>query len=164
MSSAPAPQAAGPAPDETRQDLTPFLEELPRQRSMLLPALQRVQAQLGFLPLWAQEAVGEYVRVPKSEVYGVVTHYPDLRAEAPGRHVVRVCTGLTCRVVGASATLSALQQQLGLSAGQTTADGLVSLEETHCAFVCGVAPVVEIDGVPRAGLAADDVLALVRTP
>jgi NADH:ubiquinone oxidoreductase subunit E len=148
--------------DNTRRDLTPILAELPRERSMLLPALQRVQEELGYLPLWAQEVVGEHVRVPKSEVYGVATHYPELRPEAAGRHVVRVCGGLSCRVVGAPAILSALEACLGIPAGHAATDGGVSLEETHCAFVCGVGPVVEIDGVAHAGLSADEAAALVR--
>ncbi len=148
--------------DNTRQDLTPLLAELPRERSMLLPALQRVQAELGYLPLWAQEAVGEYLRVPKSEVYGVATHYPELRPEPAGRHVVRVCGGLSCRVVGAPAILSSLEACLAVPAGHTTTDGSVSLEETRCAFVCGVGPVVEVDGVAHGGLSADEAAALVQ--
>src|SRR5438067_12485843 len=113
--------------DEVRQDLTPVLAAFPREKQMLLPALQRLQEHLGYLPLWAQEAVGEYLRVPKSEVYGVTTHYPELRPELAGRHVVRVCGGLSCRVVGAPAILSSLEACLAVPAGHTAADGGVSL-------------------------------------
>lgn len=148
--------------DGARRDLGPLLAAFPRQQQALLPALQRVQAELGSLPLWALTAVGEHVRVPKSELYGVATHFPELRLEPPGRHVVRVCTGLSCRVLGATELLGALERLLELRAGQTTADGAVSLEESHCAFICSVAPVLEVDGAARAGLSAEQATALVR--
>jgi NADH:ubiquinone oxidoreductase subunit E len=147
---------------EVRQDLSPILTAFPRDHRAALPALQRVQAELGSLPLWAIGAVAEHLRVPKSELYGVATHYPELRLEPRGERVVRVCTGLSCRVVGAPAVLGALEATLGVRAGQTTADGAVSLEETHCAFICGVAPVVEVDGVAHGGLSAEQAAALAR--
>ena len=147
--------------DGVRQDLTFILEAFPRAQHALLPALQRVQAELGSLPLWALEAVGEHLRVPKSELYGVATHYPELRLEPHAEHVVRVCTGLSCRVAGAPALLAALEARLSLRSGQTTADGAVTLEEIHCAFICSVAPVVELDGVGHGGLGAEEAAGLV---
>ena len=148
--------------DEVRSDLTPLLATFPREQRMLLPALQRVQEELGYLPLWAIESVGEYLRVPKSEVYGVATHYPELRLAPPGRHVGRGCTGASCRVLGAEATLRTLEAALGIRCGQTSPDGSVTLEESYCAFICGVAPVVEIDGNAYGGLDPQAVAERVR--
>src|SRR6266516_199368 len=131
--------------DEVRQDLGPILASFPREKQMLLPALQRVQQALGYLPLWAQETVGEYLRVPESEVYGFATHYPELRSEPPGRHLIRVCTGLSGRLVGSGEILAALETSLGVPAGSTAEARSVTLKETHCVFICGVGPVVESD-------------------
>ena len=152
----------GPARDEVRQDLTAVLAPFPREQQMLLPALQRVQERLGYLPLWALEAIGDHVRVPKSEVYGVATHYPEHRFAPPAEHVVRVCTGLSCQVVGASAIVGALEERLGLRLGEQRADGSLSLEEVPCAFLCSVAPVVEVDGAAHGGLSAERAVALVQ--
>jgi NADH:ubiquinone oxidoreductase subunit E len=148
--------------DEVRRDLSGLLVAFPREQRWLLPALQRVQAELGSLPLWALEEVGQHLRVPKSELYGVTTHYPELRLRRPGEHLVRVCTGLSCRVVGAGGVLGALEASLGVGAGQTTADGGVTLEEIHCAFLCSVAPVVELDGTAHGGLGAEQVVGMAR--
>ena len=148
--------------DEMRQDLGPILATFPREKQMLLPALQHVQRQLGYLPLWAQQAVGEYLRVPESEVYGVATHFPELHLEAPGKHRVRVCTGLSCRLLGSSAILQALEGALGLTAGRASADASLSLEESHCAFICGVAPVVEVDGSAYGKLSPEQAVAVVE--
>jgi NADH-quinone oxidoreductase subunit E len=138
--------------DDVRRDLSPALADLPRERQYLLPALQRVQEELGSLPLWALETVGLHVRVPKSEVYGVATHSPELRLDPPGTHVVRVCTGVSCYVLGAPAILRTLLNRLDTPSNMTRARSKVTVEETACAFICGVAPVVEVDGVPRGAM------------
>jgi NADH-quinone oxidoreductase subunit E len=148
--------------DEVRQDLTPILTAFPRQGQFLLPALERIQEELGHLPLWTLDAVGQHLRVPRSEVYGVATHYPEFRLEAPARHVVKVCTGLSCQVLGASSMLGALERALAVRTGQVSPDGQVSLEETACAFICGVAPVIEVDGQAHGGLHPEQAAAVVR--
>ncbi|MBI3977898.1 MAG: NAD(P)H-dependent oxidoreductase subunit E [Chloroflexi bacterium] len=147
-----------PHDDRLRRALAP----LPRERTMLLPALLAVQRELRFLPLWAIEQVGRHVRVPKSEVYGVATHFPLLRLEEPGETVVKVCTGVSCRVNGAGKLLAELQAALGVELGGTAADGSVTLEETACAFLCSVAPVVEIEGCGCGRATVERVLALIR--
>jgi NADH:ubiquinone oxidoreductase subunit E len=147
---------------DVRQDLSPLLADLPREQRYLLPALQRVNAQLGYLPLWALEAVGEHLRVPRSEVHGVASHYPELRLEPGGRHLVRVCTGLSCQVVGGAAVQQALERALGLRAGQQREDGSLSFEPMACAFLCSVAPLVEVDHAAYGGLDPERAAALVR--
>jgi NADH-quinone oxidoreductase subunit F len=122
-----------------------LLLAFPRERTWLIPALQAVQGRRGWLDLDDLAAVSAHLRVPASEVYGVATHYPELRLAPRGEHLVRVCTGVPCRANGGRALLEALERRLGIAAGQTTADGRVTLEASDCCFVCSVAPVVEID-------------------
>jgi NADH-quinone oxidoreductase subunit E len=147
---------------DVRQDLSPLLAGFPREQRYLVPALQRVNEQLGYLPLWALEAVGEHLRVPRSEVHGVASHYPELRLEPPGRHLVRVCTGLSCQVVGGSAVQQALEQALDLRTGERRADGSLSFEPMPCAFLCSVAPLIEVDQAAHGGLDPERAAALVR--
>src|SRR5207245_1702902 len=106
---------------------------------------QAVQRAERYLSPEALEAVAAHLRVPKSEVWGVASHYPELRLAPPGTRVVRVCTGVSCKLRGGGELLAACERRLGLRAGQTTADGAVTLEVMDCAFACAVAPVVEID-------------------
>src|SRR5437667_259395 len=122
-----------------------LLAKFPRERTWLLPALKAVQRAERYLSPEALEAVAAYLRVPKSEVWGVASHYPELRLALPGTRVVRVCTGVSCKLRGGGELLAACERRLGLRAGQTTADGAVTLEAMDCAFACAVAPVVEID-------------------
>jgi NADH-quinone oxidoreductase subunit F len=137
-----------------------LLEIFPRERTWLLPALQAVQHAERWLSPAALEAVAAHVRVPKSEVWGVASHYPELRLARPGARLVRVCTGVSCRVRGGREVLAACEHRLGLRAGQTSGDGAVTLEELDCAFACAVAPVVEIDHHHHGRVTTDGVGAL----
>jgi len=145
-------------PPLTRTPLDALLAPFPRERTWLLPALQAVQADRGWLSLEDLAAAAAHLRVPRSEVYGVATHYPELRLTPRGQHVLRVCTGLSCRVNGGLALLAALAQRLGVLVGETTPDGRVTLEEADCCFVCSVAPVVEVDQEYLGGPSVDEVI------
>jgi NADH-quinone oxidoreductase subunit F len=140
--------------------LPDVLAQFPRERTWLLPALQAVQRDERWLSPAALEAVAAHLRVPKSEVWGVASHYPELRLRAPGRRLVRVCTGVACLTRGARDLLAACEQRLGVRAPATTADGGVTLEELDCAFACASAPVVEVDHHYRGRVEAADVDAL----
>src|SRR5881398_1148690 len=137
-----------------------LLAKFPRERTWLLPALQAVQRAERYLSPDALEAVAAHLRVPKSEVWGVASHYPELRLAPLGRRLVRVCAGVSCRVRGGRELLAACERRLGVRAGQTTADGAVTLEELDCGFACAVAPVVEVDHAYRGRVAPGDLDAL----
>jgi NADH:ubiquinone oxidoreductase subunit F (NADH-binding)/NADH:ubiquinone oxidoreductase subunit E len=148
----------------TTPQIEALLAPFPPERTWLLPALQRVQADRGWLSAEDLAAIAAHLHVPASEVYGVATHYPEFRLAAPGRHVVRVCAGVSCRVNGGLGLLAELERRLGVSAGHTTADGEVTLEEADCCFACSVAPVVEVDHAYLGGPTAEAVLAACRAP
>src|SRR5687768_5745659 len=113
-----------PTPGAT--PLADILAPFPRERTWLLPALQAVQADRGWLSADDLADVGAHLRVPRSEVYGVATHYPELRLAPRGRHLVRVCAGVSCRVNGGLDLLAGLSRRLGVPPGETTADGEVT--------------------------------------
>jgi NADH-quinone oxidoreductase subunit F len=142
-------------------ELPESLSQFPRERTWLLPALHAVQQAAGWLSPESLERVAAHLRVPKSEVWGVASHYPEFRLTAPGRRLVRVCTGVTCLARGARDILAACEQRLGVGAGETTRDGAVTLEELDCAFVCGSAPVVEVGHACHGRVSVGDVAALV---
>src|SRR5437762_435272 len=140
------------------------LSQFPRERTWLLPALQAAQRAEGWLSPETLATVAAHVRVPASEVWGVASHYPELRLAKPGRRVVRVCTGVACVARGGERLLERCERRLGIRAGETTRDGALTLEATDCAFACAVAPVVEADHAYR-GRVTDAVLdALLDAP
>src|SRR5438876_831653 len=140
------------------------LSQFPRERTWLLPALQAAQRAEGWLSPETLATVAAHVRVPASEVWGVASHYPELRLAKPGRRVVRVCTGVACVARGGERLLERCERRLGIRAGETTRDGALTLEAMDCAFACAVAPVVEADHADR-GRVTDAVLdALLDAP
>ena len=95
------------------------------------------------------EVVSWHLGIPASEVYGAATSYSELRIDKPGTHIVRVCTGLSCRVSGADPVLNAVKARLGVEPGETAgvgSDTTVTFETTACGFLCGVAPALQLDG------------------
>src|SRR5204863_9662418 len=139
-------------PDDVRDTLARF----PRERTWLLPALREVQHAERWLSPDALDAVAAHLRVPASEVWGVATHYPELRLARPGRRIVRVCTGVACAALGARELLTRCQQRFAVRAGETAADGSATVEELDCAFACAVGPVIEIDHIRRGRVTMDE--------
>jgi NADH-quinone oxidoreductase subunit F len=132
----------------------------PRERTWLLPALDAVQRRSGYVSPDALAGIAEHLRVPLSEVWGVATQYPEIRLTQPGRRLVRVCTGLSCRLRGADGLLADCAARLGLTPGDTAPSGDVTLEAFDCAFACGVAPVAEVDHACVGHATADRIAAM----
>jgi NADH-quinone oxidoreductase subunit F len=141
-----------------------ILERFPRERAWLLPALQALQHHERWLSPEALADAAAHLRVPRSEVYGVATHYPEFRLAPPGRRVVRVCTGVSCRILGSRDLLRACEKALEISVGATTADGAVTLERLDCAFNCSVAPVIEAEGKQYGRVSEQDLDAILESP
>lgn len=116
------------------------LAELPRDRSQLLPALHLIHDVLHHLPPWSLELVSEHLGVPGVQVESIADSYSELRRKPPGPVDVRICTGLSCWLRGASALLERANRVAA------SKDGDADVEEFDCGFICGVAPVVEVNG------------------
>lgn len=142
-------------------DRCDVLDVFPRERAQLLPALHAVQHAERWLAPEALAEVAAYLRVPVSEVWGVATHYPELRLHEPGRVVVRVCTALACAARGGAALLAHAERALGTRAGSTSADS-VTLEAMDCAFACALAPVVCVERRVIGRVAINDLAPLLQ--
>ena len=111
----------------------------------LIPVLEEVQEAVGDLPKPVMERVALGLRVPFSEVYGVVTFYSFFTMAPKGKHTVRCCQGTACYVRGGKKILEALTDTLKIQPGETTPDKNFSLETVRCLGACGLAPVVVVD-------------------
>lgn len=115
-------------------------------RDALIPILQDVQDGLGYLSREAILEVATYLKLPPSKIYGVATFYNQFRFTPLGKYHIQVCRGTACHVKGSAAVLDVLQRDLGVKAGETTRDGLFSLEVVACIGACGLAPVICVNG------------------
>jgi NADH-quinone oxidoreductase subunit E len=129
------------------------LEQHPNaKRDSLIPILQEVQEHDGFLSREAIVRIGRHLNLPASKVYGVATFYNQFRFQAQGRFHIQVCRGTACHVKGSANVLDAISREIGVEAGETTRDGLFSLEVVACMGACGLAPVVNVAGDYHAGV------------
>ncbi len=112
----------------------------------LLPLLQRVQEELGYLPQEAMLEVARFIHVPESRVYSAVSFYSQFRLKPAGRRHITVCRGTACHVRGAEKIQETLERELGIKEGETTADLEFSLEAVACVGCCALAPCIVING------------------
>jgi NADH-quinone oxidoreductase subunit E len=127
-------------------DIEPIVARHPNAgRDSLIPILQEIQEAHGYLSREAVVGVGKHLRLPASKIYGVATFYNQFRFQPQGKFHIQVCRGTACHVRGSLAVLEALQRELAIEPGQTTRDGLFSLEVVACIGACGLAPVICIN-------------------
>ena len=116
------------------------------QRDALIPLLQEVQEEHGFLSREAIAAIAKHLRLPASKIYGVATFYNHFRFQPLGRYHFMLCRGTACHVKGSLNCLEMVIKLLKIKPGQTTRDGLFSLEVVACMGSCARAPVVAVNG------------------
>ncbi len=114
-------------------------------RDKLIPILQEVQGLDGFISRDSVIEIGRHLNLAPSKIFGVATFYNQFRFERKGKHHVLVCRGTACHVKGSSDTLDAIERELGIKAGNTTKDGLFSIEVVACLGACGLAPLICVD-------------------
>jgi NADH:ubiquinone oxidoreductase subunit E len=141
--------------------LADILAKHPANRGSLIPVLQDVQQDFGYL---SEEAVAELERrmgISANEIYGVATFYTQFRFSPPGEHTILSCQGTACHVRGGRQILTELEQRLGVTAGRTTADGKFDLERVACIGCCALAPVVAVDGKVHAQVTAKKIPSII---
>jgi len=140
-------RAAYPPETRTRLDneAKDIIARYPQARSALLPLLHLVQAEDGYLTPAGIEFCAEQLGLTGAEVTAVATFYSMYRRTPTGEYLVGVCTNTLCAIMGGDAILEALQDHLGIRAGQTTDDGRVTLEHVECNAACDYAPVVMVN-------------------
>lgn len=111
----------------------------------LIQILHLAQEINGFLPLELQKHIASKLNLPLSEVSGVVTFYSFFSTKPRGKHTIRVCMGTACYVRGGKKIVEGLMDKLGVDIGETTEDGMFTLEIARCIGACGLAPAMMID-------------------
>ena len=145
------------------QEIRAIASQYPETRSAILPALHRAQERNdGWLPPQALEEVGTALGVTPAYVQSVASFYDMLHLEPVGRHLVEVCTNISCALVGAQQVVEAFERELGVRPGETTADGQVTLKTMECAGGYGWAPVVVVDHRYREPTTPEDVPAVLQ--
>lgn len=150
------------SPEETFPMIDEIIDEYDQTRGALIPVLQSTQNLLGYLPKESLAYISRRLKIPYSEVAGVVTFYSFFSTSPRGKHVIRVCLGTACYVRGGKEVLQSLIRELHIQVGQTTEDRQFSLEIGRCFGACGLAPVVMIDDKVHQRVKADRIKELLQ--
>jgi bidirectional [NiFe] hydrogenase diaphorase subunit len=138
-----------PSGDKRFKALEVAMKRQQFRQDALIEVLHSAQQLFGYLELDVLHFIAHHLKLPPSRVYGVATFYHLFTLKPKGRHTCIVCTGTACYVKGADALLAAVRETAGLSPGETSIDGEVSLLTARCLGACGTAPIVVVDGVVK---------------
>ncbi|BAS28943.1 NADH-quinone oxidoreductase subunit E [Limnochorda pilosa] len=131
---------------ERKSEVDAILSRYPQKRSAVLPLLHLAQEARGYLAPEDMRVVGELLEMTPSEVSGIASFYALLHHRPKGRYTITLCQNLSCVLAGAEGLSQHLQQRLGIKPGETTPDGLFTLEETHeCLASCDGAPALQVN-------------------
>lgn len=154
-----APAKPGKAPEDRRMRMVNRTMQLHRNQShALIETLHTVQESFGYLDEGMLRHVAATLRVPLSRVYAVATFYHSFTLKPPGEHTCVICLGTACYIGGSGDILGRIREKFGISAGETTTDGKVSLLVARCLGSCGLAPAGVFDGEVAGKLSAETVL------
>ncbi len=130
-------------------------------RDALIPILQEIQEEEGCLEEGTLREVGLFLNLPVSKIYGVASFYNQFRFQPVGKYHLVICRGTACHVKGSSALLHTISSELKIEPGQTTRDGLFTLDVVACIGACGLAPVVSVNGEFHAKMTAEKTIELI---
>jgi NADH-quinone oxidoreductase E subunit len=131
-------------PDEILK-IDEIINKYKGKKGTLIPILNEIQNEIGFLPIEIQEKVAKGLNIPEKEVYGVATFYSFFSLTPRGKNNIRVCLGTACFVKGSKKIAEKIIKELGIEPGETTADRKYSLQVNRCLGACGIAPVMVVN-------------------
>jgi NADH-quinone oxidoreductase subunit E len=129
----------------SQKEITQVLKTYPKEKRHSLAILLDMQHKFGYIPKEALEAVSSYLSVKISALYSMATFYRALSLKPGGKHLIKVCDGTACHIRGAPVLLDALTRSLKIKPGETSKDGLFTLETVNCLGACAIAPVMVVD-------------------
>lgn len=128
------------------QKIKDICERYKDEKTPLMMILHDIQHEYGYIPLEVQEIVSQETGITVAEIYGVVTFYSFFSLKPKGKYVIGCCLGTACYVKGAQQVIDKFQEILHIAPGETSEDGLFTLDALRCIGACGIAPAVSING------------------
>lgn len=133
------------------------------EKTPLMMILSDIQNEFGYIPLDAQQIVSEKTGISVAEIYGVVTFYSFFSLKPKGKYVIGCCMGTACYVKGAQLVMDKFCEILGINPGETTEDGMFTIDALRCIGACGIAPAVSINGKVYPKLSVDQVASIIES-
>ncbi len=128
-----------------KKETNEILKNYSKQKDNLIAILNDIQEKYGYIPKQSQIEISNYLSIPMAEIYGVITFYSRFTTTPKGKYNISVCMGTACFVKGSQSLLERAKEKLNIKSGQTTQDGLFSIDELRCVGACGLAPVFMVN-------------------
>ena len=136
---------SNPGLDKTKVDeLKAYIEVMKTQPGPLMPVMQKAQEIFGCLSIDVQELIADEMNIPMSDIYAVATFYAQFRLKPVGKNLIMLCQGTACHVNGSEAIEEAISEHLSIKDGETTEDGIFTLNNVACLGCCSLAPVMMV--------------------
>ena len=148
--------------DTAVKQIEAIIEKYQDENTPLMMILSDIQHDFGYIPLEVQELISEKTGIPVAEIYGVVTFYSFFSLTPKGKYVIGVCLGTACYVKGSQQVIDKFSELLNIKPGETSADGLFTLDALRCIGACGIAPALTINGKVYPKVAVADVAKIVE--
>ena len=116
------------------------------EKDNLIQMLNEIQEHYGYIPMYVQKELSNFLSIPMAEIYGVITFYSRFSLKPQGKYKISVCLGTACFVKGSQKIMDRLTERLKIEPGQTTKDGMFTIDQTRCVGACGLAPVFTVNG------------------
>lgn len=149
-------------PEFDLSKLDPVLEKYKKTPGSLITILQKAQDIYGYLPKEVMNYIADETGVKPAKIYGVVTFYTQFRLEPVGKYLIMLCQGTACHVNGSKMIEEAICEELNINEGETTEDGLFTLNNVACLGCCSLSPVMMINGETYGKLTKDSVKEILR--
>ena len=143
--------------------IQPVLDKYASVPGSLIAILQETQDIYGYLPMDVMELISRRTGTPIAQVIGVATFYAQFRLQPVGKYLIMLCQGTACHVNGSELISAAISDELGIQAGETTSDGLFTLNHVACLGCCSLSPVMMINGKVYSSLTPDKAKKVLRT-
>jgi NADH-quinone oxidoreductase subunit E len=137
--------------DEHKKSIE-IIRQYPGEKRYTLAILQDIQKEFGYIPRDIMEYIAEYLNSPLSDIYSIATFYKALSLKPKGKYTIKICNGTACHIRGSESIKDELCEILEINPGNTTEDGIFSVEIVNCIGACALAPVMLINGKYYGGL------------
>ena len=148
--------------DAAVKQISEICDRYKDEQTPLMMILSDIQKEYGYIPLEVQELVSQKTGISVAEIYGVVTFYSFFSLKPKGKNVVGCCLGTACYVKGGQQIIDKFSEILGIKPGETSEDGLFTLDALRCIGACGIAPAVQINGQVYPKMTVDQVPTLIE--
>lgn len=148
--------------DKAIKQINEICDRYVNEKTPLMMILSDIQKEYGYIPLEVQELVSKRTGISVAEIYGVVTFYTFFSLKPKGKYVIGCCLGTACYVKGAQQIIDKFSDIIGIKPGETSEDGMFTLDALRCIGACGIAPAVTINGKVYPKLLVEDVPKIVE--